>query len=225
MSLVSVIIPTLNEADGIERTLTRLSRIGGLELIVSDGGSSDETVSLAERHARVITAATGRAAQMNAGARAASGEILLFLHADSFLSEACVAELRKTLEDPRVIGGAFRLRIESSRIGVRLVGLAANIRTQLTGIPYGDQGLFVRTRVFNEMGGFPELPLMEDLEFSRRLKHYGRRVILRTPIGTSSRRWDREGVWWVTLRNQMMVLLYFLGVPPGRLAGWYRPVR
>ncbi|HSG05607.1 MAG TPA: glycosyltransferase, partial [Nitrospiria bacterium] len=133
--------------------------------------------------------------------------------------------IQTRLEDPAVIGGAFDLVIDSPRIVLRLLGRAANIRSRLTGVPYGDQGIFIRRDAFERLGGYPEIPLMEDLELGRRMKRAGRMVFLSQPIRTSSRRWDREGVGLTTLRNQVFVLLYFLGMDPARLARWYRPIR
>jgi hypothetical protein len=117
------------------------------------------------------------------------------------------------------------LAIDSPRRILHLVAGAANWRTRMTRIPYGDQGIFVRRSVFEKLGGFPDLPIMEDLEFGRRLKKSGKRILLKSPITTSPRRWDREGVGYVTLRNQILVLLYWFGVSPARLAHWYRPIR
>jgi rSAM/selenodomain-associated transferase 2 len=225
MPRISVVIPTLNEADAIEPALIRLSQIPGLELIVSDGGSADGTVTRARPYATVVIGPAGRALQMNRGARRATGETLLFLHADSTLTPAAAAELSKTLADPEIVGGAFRLAIDSARWSLRLLSAAANLRTRLTRTPYGDQGIFVRRAAFDRLGGFPAIPIMEDLEFARRLKRAGRTAILGEAVQTSSRRWDREGVLHVTLRNRVLVLLYFLGVSPDRLARWYRPVR
>lgn len=225
MAKISVIIPTLNEATVIERTLTHLSLIQGLELIVVDGGSTDGTAALAQRHARVLTARPGRAEQMNRGAQQATGAILLFLHADTLVGPAALREIIEALEDPAIVGGAFRLVIETPRRLLRLIAAAANIRTRLTRIPYGDQGIFVRRSVFEKLGGFPIQPLMEDVEFARRLKRVGRLVILSEAVQTSSRRWDKEGFWYTTLRNQALVLLYFIGISPDRLARWYQPIR
>lgn len=223
---ISIIIPTFNEAAIIERTLTALPQREDAERIVADGGSSDGTVDIAKKHAdRVLITQPGRARQMNAGAHAAGGDILLFLHADSLLTKDALHALSKAVEDPSVAGGAFRLAIDSPRRSLRMVAEAANWRTRLTGIPYGDQGIFVRRTVFERLGGYPELPIMEDLEFSRRLKTVGRIARLPQPILTSSRRWNREGIGYTTLRNQVFVLLYFIGVSPARLARWYRPVR
>jgi rSAM/selenodomain-associated transferase 2 len=223
---ISVIIPTLNEAAVIEKTLRGLPRCDDLERIIVDGGSSDDTAALARPFAdKVLVAPAGRARQMNRGARAAAGDVLLFLHADSRLPEDALGSIAKALEVPTVAGGAFDLAIDSPRWALRLVAAAANWRTRLTGVPYGDQGIFVRRSVFEQLGGFPEWPLLEDLEFSRRIKAAGKVVILSQPITVSSRRWDKEGVGYTTLRNQIFVLLYFLGVSPSRLARWYRPIR
>lgn len=223
---LSIIIPTLNEAAVIEKTLAALPRADDVEFIVVDGGSSDGTPELAKRWAdKVLMTEAGRGRQMNAGVREARGEILLFLHADARLLHEAYDKVLKTLDDQVVAGGAFCLAIDSPRRTLRMVARIANVRTRLTGIPYGDQGIFVRRSVFEQLGGFPEWPLLEDLEFSRRLKAAGKVVILSQPITVSSRRWDKEGIGTTTLRNQIFVLLYFLGVSPMRLARWYRPVR
>ncbi|MBI3596269.1 MAG: TIGR04283 family arsenosugar biosynthesis glycosyltransferase [Nitrospirae bacterium] len=223
---ISVIIPTLNEAAVIEKTLAALPKHDRLERIVVDGCSSDGTATLAEPFAdKVLVTQAGRARQMNAGARAAGGEVFLFFHADSRLDEDGFRELIEALEDPTVVGGAFRLAIDSSRPSLRIVAALANWRTRLTGIPYGDQGIFVRRSVFERLGGYPELPIMEDLEFARRLNRAGKIALLSRPMMTSSRRWDKEGVGYTTLRNQIFILLYFLGVSATRLARWYRAVR
>ncbi|MBI3812364.1 MAG: TIGR04283 family arsenosugar biosynthesis glycosyltransferase [Nitrospirae bacterium] len=223
---LSIIIPTLNEAAVIEKTLAALPRAGGIERIVVDGGSSDGTADLAKRHLdMVLMTEAGRGRQMNAGAREARGDILLFLHADAQLSQGAPAAVSTALENPAVVGGAFRLAIDSLRPDLRMVARIANLRTRVTGVPYGDQGIFVRRSVFERLGGYPEWPLLEDLEFGRRLKAAGKVVFLSQSVTVSSRRWDREGVGYATLRNQIFVLLYFLGVSPMRLARWYRPVR
>jgi rSAM/selenodomain-associated transferase 2 len=223
---LSIIIPTLNEAAVIEKTLAALPRTAGVEFIVVDGGSSDGTADLAKRHLdMVLMTEAGRGRQMNAGAREARGDILLFLHADARLPQEAPAAVSIALEDPAVVGGAFRLAIDSLRPVLRMVARIANLRTWVTGVPYGDQGIFVRRSVFERLGGYPEWPLLEDLEFGRRLKAAGKVVFLSQPITVSSRRWDKEGVGYTTLRNQIFVLLYFLGVSPMRLARWVRPVR
>lgn len=223
---LSIIIPTLNEAAVIEKTLAALPRAAGVEFIVVDSGSSDGTPELAKRWAdKVLMTEAGRGRQMNAGAREARGDILLFLHADARLPQEAPAAVSIALEDPAVVGGAFRLAVDSPRRALHMVARIANLRTWMTGVPYGDQGIFVRRSVFERLGGYPEWPLLEDLEFGRRLKTAGKVVFLSQPITVSSRRWDKEGVGYTTLRNQIFVLLYFLGVSPMRLARWVRPVR
>ncbi|MBI3611397.1 MAG: TIGR04283 family arsenosugar biosynthesis glycosyltransferase [Nitrospirae bacterium] len=223
---ISLIIPTLNEAGIIVEGLNALPPMKGVERIVVDGGSSDGTAALARPLAdQVLITEPGRARQMNAGARAARGDLFLFLHADSHLPEDAFHELLDAVQDPTVVGGAFRLAIDSTRRSLRMVAAVANWRTRLTGVPYGDQGIFVRRSVFERLSGYPEWPIMEDLEFGRRLKKVGKVVLLSNPVTTSSRRWDKEGVWRTTLRNQVFVLLYFFGVSPSRLARAYRPIR
>jgi rSAM/selenodomain-associated transferase 2 len=226
MSRISLIIPTLNEAGGIVDWLKTLPPDERLERIIVDGGSADGTADLAKRHVdKVLVTEAGRGRQMNAGARHAEGDTLLFLHADSRLPDHAVEMILTALDDPLVVAGAFRLGIDSPRRMLGMVATVANWRTRLTKVPYGDQGIFVRRSVFDRLGGYPDLPIMEDLEFSRRLKTAGKVVLLAGRVMTSPRRWDKEGAWYTTLRNQVLVLLYFLGVSPARLARWYRPIR
>ncbi|MBI5198073.1 MAG: TIGR04283 family arsenosugar biosynthesis glycosyltransferase [Nitrospirae bacterium] len=219
---ISVIIPALNEERFLGQTLEAIRRAEADEVIVVDGGSSDRTRETAEGHGvRVIASPRGRAIQMNSGAEAAGGDVFLFLHADTRFPGDGIAAIRQALADPRVAGGAFTLKIDSIRASLRLIAASANLRSWLFRIPYGDQGIFVRQRVFREMGGFPPWPLMEDVEFCRRMKRYGRMVILPQPVITSSRRWEQEGVFFATFRNGVIVTLYFLGVSPFRLKQWY----
>ena len=226
---ISVIIPTLNEASTLAVVLHAIRGTAGVETIVVDGGSRDETVAIARGAAdltlSVPPSLAGRARQMNAGAEAASGEAMVFLHADSLLPPGGLAAVREALRDPGVVGGAFRLAIQSPRPVLRLIAGVANLRSRITRIPYGDQGLFVRRTVFERLGGFPDIPLMEDVELCRRLKREGRLAFLPEAILTSDRRWEREGVLYATLRNWTLVSLYLLGVSPTRLVRWYPHVR
>jgi uncharacterized protein len=224
--LLSVIIPALNEEPYIGRTLQSLQQAAGVEVIVVDGGSADHTVRQAKAAgARVMAAAGGRARQMNAGAQAAQGEILFFLHADTLAPPGFDRAIRAVLQDPRVAAGAFRLAIRGDSAGLRLVEHLANWRSRWLNLPYGDQGLFVRADLFREMGGFPELPIMEDYVMVRRLGRRGRLVTLPLAVATSGRRWQSLGIWRTTLINQMMILGYSLGIEPTILARWYRAGR
>ncbi len=158
---------------------------------------------------------------MNEGAKRATGEILLFLHADSLLHPNALPAILNAFEDPSVIGGAFCLKIDSSTWFLDGIAAIVNARSRCFGLPYGDQGYFVRRDIFEKLGGFKNLPLMEDVDFIRRLKKEGRIVLLREAITTSDRRWVDEGVLYATLRNLTLLSLYFLGVAPERLAQWY----
>lgn len=217
MQSISVIIPTLNEEAAIGSTLAAIHSQGDAEVIVTDGGSTDATRKLAADLARVIDAPKGRALQMNAGAQAATGDILLFLHADSTLTAGAYEEIRRVLRDPAVVGGGFCLRFDDPAFSFRLIEWGSNLRARRLGLIFGDQGIFVRRSVFEQMGGFREMPLMEDWDFSRRLGKEGRVVVSPLRIVTSSRRFRRHGVWRTVWRMQVIKLFYLLGVSTARL--------
>jgi rSAM/selenodomain-associated transferase 2 len=222
----SIIIPTLNEEMTLEFTLNSIPTSPALEIIVVDGNSRDRTREIAyTRTSQVYISPPGRARQMNLGAQKAQGKILLFLHADSMIPAGGLEAISKALEDPHVIGGAFRLRIHAAGWGYRLIAWGANLRTRLLGLPYGDQGIFIKRKIFQEMGGFQDIPLMEDVDLIRRMKKMGSLCILPQPMLTSARRWEKEGLLYTTLRNWSLASLYLLGVSPHRLYHWYRPVR
>ena len=226
---ISIILPVLNEAATIEETLLRLRDISDIEAIVVDGGSRDETVARAKRCGKtfglsctVISAASGRARQMNAGAVVAMGDILLFLHADTHLPPKFDTLVRQALQHPNTIAGAFELRIDANLRGLRLIETMVNLRSRVFSMPYGDQAIFLKASTFHDLGGFPDLPIMEDFELMVRLKRQGRIAILPAPVLTSGRRWQKLGVVRTTLINQLIIAGYFLGVPPAQLVCWYR---
>jgi rSAM/selenodomain-associated transferase 2 len=221
---VSVIIPTLNEASCIATTIASLRRQGPHEIIVADGGSSDGTPKLAAAADLVLAAPRGRAAQMNAGAAHAHGEHLLFLHADCTLADGALAAIGPALRRG-AIAGCFSMRVAAAGTPFRSIDAAATARVRLTGIAYGDQGLFLRRRDFERLGGFPPLRFMEDVFFSRRLCRLGRVVVLSQRIHVSPRRWQQSGIVRQTLRNWMLTALALLGVSPDGLAGFYPHVR
>jgi len=168
-----------------------------------------------------MASSRGRASQMNAGARIARGETLLFLHADTRLPPGFAGEVRRTLDLPGIAAGAFSLRIDGPGWGMRWVERAANWRSRILQLPYGDQGFFLKAELFRSLGGFPELPLMEDLEMARRVRRRGRIAISPLAVVTSGRRWERVGVVRATLLNQLFLLAYLAGMPPRRIAQWY----
>lgn len=221
-NLISIVIPTLNEEARIEESLRSLQGVEDVEIIVVDGGSEDRTADLARRcGARVIISPRGRAAQMNAGAAAARGEILLFLHGDTKLPPDFALQTRRVAAQPNFAAGAFRLRIEGRRRGFRIIEAVANFRAKQLQTPYGDQALFVKADRFAEMKGFPQMPIMEDFEFVRRARRRGRILIAPADAVTSGRRWIKLGLWRTTLLNWLMVAAYWAGVSPARLAVWY----
>jgi rSAM/selenodomain-associated transferase 2 len=220
--VLSIIIPCLNEADGISGTLAALAplRARGAEVIVVDGGSSDSTVERAVPHAdRVLSAPRGRAAQMNAGAARARNEILLFLHADILLPESADALIVEGLKRSRRGWGRFDVAISGRSPLLRMVAWLMNARSRLTGIATGDQAIFVRRSHF---GGFPEIALMEDVAFSKTMKRRGAPACLRERVTTSGRRWESRGVVRTMALMWRLRLLYALGADPARLAERYR---
>ncbi len=220
---ISIIIPVLNEANTIARVISTARNAENVEIIVADGGSSDGTVEIAQNRAdRSISTTPGRATQMNAGAAASTGDILLFLHADTLLPRGYDSLVRQALAKPSSVAGAFELKIDGRRLCLRLVETGVNWRSNFLQMPYGDQAIFLSSATFDKIGGFPDLPLMEDFEFVRRLKKQGRIEILPLPVLTSARRWQQVGVLKTTIVNQIVIIAYFLGVSPDRLAFWYR---
>ena len=220
---VSLIIPALNEERHIAATLSAISRSPDHEVIIVDGGSTDATVQRAKgAGANVLASKPGRAGQMNAGAALATGGVLLFLHADTLLPPQWAEVVPRTLRTRGVVAGAFRFRIAERFPGKSLVERVTGLRSRWLQRPYGDQGLFLPKALFEEMGGFADLPIMEDYEFAIRLRRRGRIITDGEAVLTSGRRWQKLGVLRTTLRNQCMLAGYHLGVPPEKLAASYR---
>ena len=220
---ISVVIPALDEAARVGALVGEVRGAAGVEVLLADGGSRDDTAAAAAaRGARVVRGARGRAAQMNAGAAAAGGDVLLFLHADTRLPAGWAEAVRGAVADAGVAVGAFSFATDSPRRSLRLIERLANLRGRSLGIVFGDQALFVRRRDFEDVGGFPGQPLMEDWELVRRLRRRGRMVILPHAAVTSARRWHARGPWRNSLRNALITIAYAVGISPERLARWYR---
>jgi rSAM/selenodomain-associated transferase 2 len=221
---ISIIIPALNEARNLPRTLSVLQTISSVEVIVVDGGSLDDTVSVAETWGTKVLCSpvSGRAHQMNLGAAMAQGNILLFLHADTCLPDGFDDLVRQTLMQPTVVAGAFELAIDGNTPGLRWVEWGVQVRSHLCQMPYGDQALFMTAETFWAIGGFPALPIMEDFALVQQLKQRGRIAIAPGTVITSGRRWQRLNVFRTTVINQLVIIGYLLGVSPVRLAHWYR---
>jgi len=222
--MLSIVIPALNEAANLERLLPELARTcPGAEVIVADGGSTDGTADIVRRFPFVtlIVAEHGRARQMNAGAALANGRVLLFLHADTMLPPNAQRAVLDAVCAPGVAGGRFDVRFDNPRPIFRLIATMMNVRSRLSGIATGDQAIFVRREVYDAVGGFPDVPLMEDVEFSRRLKRQGSLAYLGIRVTTSARKWDREGVGRTILLMWTLRFLYCAGVQPAHLHRWY----
>ncbi|EST38302.1 hypothetical protein N566_08270 [Streptomycetaceae bacterium MP113-05] len=219
---VSLVVPVLNEAAAIESTLRRLRRhFPDCELVVVDGGSEDGTTELARPWASVVQAPRGRAAQMNAGAKLSSGEVLWFVHADTVVDPDALEQIRACLADPRVVGGGLTLRFDRRTTALNYLARTSNARARRLHHIFGDQAMFVRRTVFEELGGFPALPLMEDLEMSRRLHRRGRLCVLPATSTASARRLLQHGTWRMIAFMQYLKLLYFAGVDPERIRRRY----
>lgn len=220
---ISVIIPARNEANNILATLHSLTYGRAAEIIVVDGGSHDDTPALAQAgRATVLTSPPGRACQQNHGAAAASGDILFFLHADTLAPPHYDLHIREALALPHICAGAFSLSIAPATPALKLISTLANCRSRWLQLPYGDQGLFLRTSLFRSLGGFPDLPIMEDVILMRRLRHHGRILTLPQTVRTSGRRWQNLGPLRTTAVNQIILLGFALGISPQTLARLYR---
>ncbi len=221
--VISIIIPTLNEEKTIGALLNHLHQIClGVELIVVDGGSTDSTTTIASQKARVLSSPPGRAHQMNCGARAASAPVLWFIHADCWIDPNALDQLREALSSPDTIGGGLTLEFDHHTLALDYLAWSSTRRARYLHQIFGDQALFVRRSVFEQLGGFPELPIMEDLEFSRRLTRRGRLVVLPATSTASSRRFLEHGTWSMIVFMQLLKACYFLGVQPANIARWYQ---
>jgi len=223
---ISIILPVLNEASLIVHTLSALQplRTSGHEVIVVDGGSKDATVLLSQPFSdRVISSPRGRSLQMNAGAHAAEGDVLLFLHADTFLPKEAPRLIIEGLKQQKKYWGRFDVQLSGKHFFLRIVEHLMNWRSQYTGIATGDQAIFVWRQLFETVGGFPFIDLMEDIALSKILKHYSRPLCLHQRVITSSRRWEKNGVLHTILRMWQLRLAYALGADPRRLVQLYSP--
>ncbi|MBD2136496.1 TIGR04283 family arsenosugar biosynthesis glycosyltransferase [Anabaena sp. FACHB-1237] len=228
--MISIIIPTLNEAENIAtivKVINHSNSTNTMEMIIVDGGSQDDTVKIAESlniklPLKVINSAPGRAMQMNNGAIIAQGEILLFLHADTLLPNNFAEMILSCMQKSGIVAGAFTLKIDSNNWGLRLVEWGVKWRSLFLQLPYGDQAIFMKKDTFNQVGKFPELPIMEDFEIIKRLKKMGKIAIISDPVITSSRRWLKKGIFHTTILNQIIIIAYVLGISPATIVKWYR---
>jgi len=226
-AMLSIIVPVLNEPSQINAVVEHIraqSFDGAYEIIVVDGDPHGGTIqAVRDEGITCIAGSKGRGRQMNAGARASRGDVLLFLHADTRLPPDALKNIRRVLENRKYVGGAFDLSIDSKRWTLKYIAARANMRSRSNRIPYGDQAIFIRKEYFEKIGGFKDIPLMEDVDLMRRIKKDGRQIrILRDKVTTSARRWEQEGAVYTTLKNQVIVMLYYLGVSPDRLARFYK---
>jgi rSAM/selenodomain-associated transferase 2 len=225
-TVISVIIPVLNEAERINSCIEYLYSDGSrvtFEIIVSDGDPEGNTINKIKYDTVIkIIAPRGRALQMNAGADIARGEILLFLHADTRLPGNGLGLIKSVMDNGEFVGGAFSLGIDSERFAFRVIEFGASLRYRFVRIPFGDQAIFIRRDYFKSIGRYCEIPIMEDAELMHRIKKSkGRIHILRERVKTSPRKWEEDGIIYATLRNYLMQFLYLIGVSPHRLLKLY----
>jgi rSAM/selenodomain-associated transferase 2 len=223
---ISVIVPVFNEEKNIAVTLAELQRLKPDEMILVDGGSSDATREICQRFGvELYLSRPGRAAQMNFGAQRASGDVLLFLHADTRLPPSAFDDIRAALQDRQVLGGRFDLQLDSPRPLLKLIGFMISLRSRLSKVGTGDQAIFVRREIFAELGGYADIPLMEDVALSRALKRRGAVACLHSRVVSSARRWEMEGIWRTILKMWTLKTLYLLGISPIRLKRYYGDTR
>ena len=223
----SVIIPVYCEQAVINRTIeTTRHRRGGdaVQIIVVDGQAEGETLAtIRDTAVQKVRSERCRGIQLKRGAAIATGDVLIFLHADTVLPPAAFERIAGAMREEGCVGGAFDLSIDSPKRGFRVIEKIANLRSRLTRIPYGDQAIFLRASYYHVLGGFREIPIMEDVDLMRRIKRKGGRIVIfREQVITSGRRWDKEGLVFGTLRNWFLITLYLCGVEPERLVRFYR---
>lgn len=222
----SIIIPVLHEGNIINGLLESLRRFAAekpVEIIVVDGSPSQDTLQvITDETIQKYSCHAGRARQMNLGAAHASGDILIFLHADTLMPTNALTRIQETLQDPGLVGGAFSLQIDSPRFLLRMIAVFSTLRSRMTRAPYGDQTIFLRKSYFDSIGGYHDLPLMEDVELMRRIKkHKDDIIILPAAVITSDRRWNQEGLLYTALRDTLIIFLYWCGMPAEKLARFY----
>jgi rSAM/selenodomain-associated transferase 2 len=225
--LFSVIIPVFHESYSINTVLQKLREHQSrenLEIIVVDGSDQHDTIDVIHsKNVICLGSQKGRARQMNAGAAVARGEVLIFLHADTHMPDNAFRCIKSVLEDTMVVGGAFDLGIRSDRVIFRVIAKIASLRSRITRIPYGDQGIFMRRKYFHTIGGYRDVPLMEDVDIMQRIKKRRDTIcILPEKVYTAPRRWEGEGILYCTLRNWIVRVLYSFGVSPHKLVRYYR---
>ena len=229
---MSIVIPVLNEAETINTTLICLPSQPNdlrLEVLVVDGDPHGTTLMAIQSNKawpfllKTERSDRGRAIQMNQGANMAAGPVLLFLHADTLLPKGALDVVTSTMQNPQIVGGAFDLGIQSSHWGYRIIEAVGRLRSRVTRLPYGDQAIFVRKDYFHQIGGFSQIPIMEDVDLMQRIKKNGDAIeIISKSVKTSPRRWEKEGIVYGTLRNWVLLSLYLMGVSPYKLAKYYR---
>lgn len=223
---VSVIVPTLNEERNVVSLLENLNRQNPSQILVADGGSEDNTVDLAKSMgADVVISAPGRGVQLNSGAAKAVGDCLFFVHSDVRLPENAISSITQCLSSKTCCGGAFSIDTDSRRPSFRFIYHVINLRSRYLRLPLGDQGIFVTKAAFEALDGYRHIPIMEDLDFIKRLNKIGRITILPQKIIASARRYDRDGPFYGTLRNWGMMLLFLGGADPARLQRYYPHIR
>jgi rSAM/selenodomain-associated transferase 2 len=223
---ITVVIPVLNEEKTIATTLSALMVLAPDEVIVVDGGSRDRTRAIIEKtNTLLLSSPRGRARQMNRGAKEANGDVLLFLHADTRLPASALEDIRAVLRDPECIGGRFDVELEGDHWALKWIGALISLRSRVTKVATGDQAIFVRRKVFEEIGRFPDIPIMEDIALSHMLKKKGKVACLKSRVVTSARRWEVEGVWRTIFKMWMLKLLFLAGLPPVHLKRFYADTR
>ncbi len=223
---LSIVVPVLNEKEAVNPLIEHIRKVGkeeDYEIIVVDGSPEKNTINaIKDRDVIKKMSPKGRARQMNAGAAAASGEILLFLHVDTKLPLNAFKKIRAVIENSRYVGGAFDLELDTQRKSLRFIAWTVRIRVRFTEIPYGDQAIFLRKNYFYDVGCYRDIPLMEDVELMKRIKRLGGKIcIIKDPVRSSPRKWLQDGIFYTTFRNHMIRILYSLGVSPNKLVKLY----